>query len=229
MAKYLKDYVKEVGTLPLRIESVGSPETNRNGKVVRLTVLKIKSTGAEITESLLDTTFKYDLKGAKVGDNIEAFTKDNGYTGYRIIASGGDENMGSPSQNNSQQVASERKVTESMAKEAEAAHKKEMGYAKSQIGNNLGMSTKLFMDSLKDLKPFEFDRTKAYSKEELHELHKAYLTEIFTGALELAQHVRPRFNLAVNECYAEDTGEKIVANPETKPLFSKEELSALPF
>ncbi len=125
-----------------------------------------------------------------------------------------------PAQSNTQQTASKREFDERERLKEEMDKKKQEGYAKSQIGNNLGMSTKLFMDSLKELRPF--DPTSDKTVEE-------YLTKIFTGALELAQHVRPRFNLAVSECYAEDTGEKIVANPETKPLFSKEELAALPF
>lgn len=103
------------------------------------------------------------------------------------------------------------------------AHKKEMGYAKGQIGNNLGMSTKLFMDGLRELKP--------YDGVSLQKTPEEYLEEIFLSAVTLAKSVRPRFNKVVDDCYMEDIVGVHKESPKDSgiPTMSTVDVADLPF
>lgn len=117
MPKYLKDYVTDAGgTLLLQIQSIGSVETNKWNKQVCRTMFLIKSTGMTIGEDILAVKFqKYDLKGAKVGDNVEAYIKDS-FLSFRKIQA--DAEWSEPlTQTPSQQVQAERKASESVVKE----------------------------------------------------------------------------------------------------------------
>lgn len=115
MAKYLKDHVKAAGgTLLLVIDSIGSEQTNQNGKSVRHTSFKIKSTGAMVAEDIFAIKFaKFGLKGAKAGDHVEAFLTPEGWADFRIVAATA-ESSAPASQSPYQQVQAEQKATASI-------------------------------------------------------------------------------------------------------------------
>lgn len=108
---------------------------------------------------------------------------------------------------NQQQDRNNNAAKEYEQAKKDEAHKKEMGYAKGQIGNNLGMSTKLFMDGLRELKP--------YDGVSLQKTPEEYLEEIFLSAAKLAKKVRPAFNGFVEECYMHDVVGTNKVSPET--------------
>lgn len=117
MAKYLSDLVDEAQDkiLTVKIESIGAPEENmRNGKMMRRVSFVFPATGRSHSESLFDTTFKYDLKGVKVGDTVEVFVKENGYLGYRILNASAEAAIERPSQTPYRQVQNERAATKSL-------------------------------------------------------------------------------------------------------------------
>lgn len=134
MPKYLKDHVKAAGgTLLLQIDSVGSPFTNDREKEVRHTSFRIKSTGAILTEDIMNVKFvKYGLKGAKAGDHVEAFLTPEGWADYKLVEANA-ESSAPLSQSSHQQIQSERKATASIEqydqdKKQEAASKILFGY-----------------------------------------------------------------------------------------------------
>lgn len=148
---YLKDIIQQSGPLLLHIDSIGSSEPNRNGKPCKKVQFTIKSTGKTLTESVFETTFKYDLAGAKAGDNVEVCIKDNGFVGYKIIASTA-EYSEPASQTPFQQVKNERAATQ-------AINDKDEYFARKDVGMTLGMLVKIFMDETKD-----FDAALALAK-----------------------------------------------------------------
>lgn len=113
---FIKDLVQQssTGTLTLKIVSIGAPEPNKADKLMRAVTFTLASTGAQHVEKIFDSAFRYDLKGAKPGDMIEASMKDNGFVGYRII-----DGETIPTNNNSTQVREERIATKLLTQEDE--------------------------------------------------------------------------------------------------------------
>jgi hypothetical protein len=135
---------------------------------------------------------------------------------------------------NLQSDANKKAAAEYEQAKKDEAHKKEMGYAKSQIGNNLGMSTKLFFDALLDLRKqptytvLQGMTTPVPVRVELTDVE---LADIFMGALTLAKSVRPRFNKVVDDCYMEDIVGVHKESPKDSgiPTMSTVDVSDLPF
>jgi len=135
---------------------------------------------------------------------------------------------------NTRQTAAGNEAKEYEQAKKEEAHKKEVSYAKGQIGNNLGMSTKLFFDALLDLRKqptytvIQGMTTPVPVRVELTDVE---LADIFMGALTLAKTVRPRFNKVVDECYMEDIVGVHKESPKDSgiPTMSNVDVADLPF
>jgi hypothetical protein len=109
---------------------------------------------------------------------------------------------------NTRVTAANNQAKEYEQAKADEAKKKEMGYAKSQIGNNLGMSTKLFFDVL--VSSGLVQSVSGTSAET-----DASILANAERALELAYKFRPTFNKKIDKCYAEDFANKNGSSPDT--------------
>jgi antitoxin (DNA-binding transcriptional repressor) of toxin-antitoxin stability system/predicted RNase H-like HicB family nuclease len=146
--QYLKDIVALAGgTLTARIEAIGLPEQNKNGKYFRKVNFVFPATGKSMEEGVFEFNFEKALNGVKIGDTVEITLKD-GWPVYRLLSATAETATVQPSQSSFQQVKSERAATEAINERDEKQEQKSIEISLQGIFQALLIQGKTMKEAL---------------------------------------------------------------------------------